>query len=68
MNNLEKWKMRIIRWLAGDEPIMLNFVMNTTHLPDGISVVYLPMNDVKYDAEVLGAKAVLYPEKNVKTK
>lgn len=66
MNNLSKWKMKLIKWLAGDEPVLLGFCISGTHLPDGIGAVYLPCDGKKYTTEELSSRGALFPIKNIK--
>ncbi len=64
MNNLPKWKWNIIKWLAGNEPIILGFTMYPLNAKDNRTVVYCPAD--KITSEEAAEKAVLVPVKSIK--
>ena len=66
MNNLSVFKMWAIRYLAGDEPILLGWSLNPSLVKDGASVAYIPLRENKFSEEELSAKAVLTPTRNYK--
>ena len=65
MNDLTKWKQKLIEWLAGDEAIFLNINIYTRALKDGFSVFYVPPTGVKMTHEEALEKAVLVATKSV---
>ena len=65
MNDLPKWKQKLIVWLAGDEAIFLNITVYTCALKEGFSVVYIPPAGVRITHEEAQEKAVLVATKRV---
>ncbi len=65
MNNIPKWKLNIIKWLAGGELIMINFVMHTMNVKDGKCVIYVPLPGDKITKEEAAKRAVLVPVKSI---
>ena len=65
MNDLPKWKGKLIKWLAGDEAIFLNINIYTCALKEGFSVVYWPPAGVKITHEEAQERAVLVATKSV---
>lgn len=66
MNNLPKWKNKLISWIAGGEPILLNFCVMGKNTPKGMSVVRIPCTDELEEASFYSDKAFLVPVRNVK--
>ncbi len=64
MNKLPKWKEYLITWLAGNEPIIMNFRMYPLNANDNRTVVYCPVD--KITSEEAAEKAVLVPVKSIK--
>lgn len=64
MNNFSTWKMRLIEWLAGDEPVLLNWDINPNHIKGNASVIYIPLNNDRIPHTELSKKAVLTPTRN----
>ena len=65
MKNFPKWKMELIKFIAGREPILLNFCLSNKNVPPGMSVVYLPAPGEKFSADQLGSKAFLFPIRSI---
>lgn len=66
MNNLPKWKNKLISWIAGGQPVLINFIVLGKSLPDGVSAIYLPCNGTKEDVSFYENKAILVPVVNIK--
>ena len=64
MNNLSNWKMRLIKSMAGDEPILLNWGISASAVKDGCVAVLIPFTGEKLSLEE-SRKAVLVPSKNI---
>jgi len=64
MNNLSLWKTRLIKWLAGGEPVLLNWDINPQHIKGNASVVYIPLNDARIPHAELSKMGVLTPTRN----
>ena len=65
MNDLPKWKQKIIIWLAGDEGILLNMTIFGRDLNRDVAGVYLPAPGVKLTVEEASARGILVPTKNM---
>lgn len=66
MNNLPKWKNKMIAWLAGKEPVMLNFSIFPKNLPDQMKgVVIIPAAGWKQTSDSWSNIAFLVPSRNV---
>jgi len=63
MNNIPNWKLKIIDWLVGDEPIFLNWVVFCDSLKEGVSFSYIPANGQKMTESELDGKTVIFPDK-----
>ena len=64
MNNMPIWKYRIISWLAGGEPLLMNFTYFANNLPEGVAGVYFPHE--KISKEEAGKRGVLVPNNCIK--
>lgn len=63
---LLKLRLKLIEILAGDEPILMNWNINSSLVKgENASAVYIPMSKDKYPGRVLCGKAVLTPTRNV---
>lgn len=65
MNNLSKLRIWLITKIAGDEPILLNWNINSDLIKGDASVIYIPLKDEKIPVQKLTAKAALTPVRNV---
>ena len=65
MNTLPKWKKILISWLAGNEPIFMNYDIFTKNLPASMSVVMAPLKNEVKNAEYWSEKAFIVPTRNV---
>jgi hypothetical protein len=66
MNNLPMWKLKIIEWLAGKEPVLLNFIVLCKNLPSNMTaVVMIPSFTDQKPIEFYEDKAFLVPKKNI---
>jgi agmatine/peptidylarginine deiminase len=63
VNNLPKWKQKIICWLAKDEPVIINFTL----LPgtDKKAIIYIPPYDDRETAQFYSEVARLVPTRNI---
>ncbi len=61
---LLRLRMKLIELLAGNEPILMNWRINSNMVKDGASVVYIPLEDDKIKYEELSLKAALTPLRN----
>ena len=66
MNNLPKWKNKLISWIAGDEPVLLNFCVMGTSIPQGMSVVMIPCKGELEEIGFYSDKAFLVPSINIR--
>ena len=64
MNNLSKFRMWLIAKIAGDEPILLNWRINSALVKGGASTVFIPLAHEKLPLHKLSSKAVLTPIRN----
>jgi len=65
MNNLPLWKRKIIKWLASDEPVIVNFSILSEKLPDGMCIIFVPADGERNTAEFYAKKAFLAPTRNI---
>lgn len=66
MNNLPKWKQKIIELLAGNEPVILNFAILPKNLPCQMKgVVIIPAAGWKQTSDSWSNIAFLVPSRNV---
>ena len=63
--NLSMWRCKLISWLAGDMPVMLNWHILGDNLPDGITAIYIPNSDERKDVSYYVGKGVLVPAINI---
>lgn len=63
---LLKARLKLIEILAGNEPVILNWMINPTLVKDNKPAVYIPMGGELFTAKELGDKGVLTPIRNVK--
>ena len=69
MNKLPKWKISLIKWLAGKEPVLLNYVVFGSGLPkDKTAVIILPNPSEIRPQAYYENKCFLVPSKNVEAK
>lgn len=62
---LLKLRLKLIKMLVGDEPILMNWRINSSLVKgEDASAVYIPLSKDKYPADELSAKAVLTPIRN----
>lgn len=59
MNSMPVWKYRIISWLVGGKPLLMNFTYFANNLPLGVASVYFPHE--KISKEEAGKRGVLVP-------
>ncbi len=64
MNNLPKWKWNIIKWLAGDKPVLLNYCAFPQNVKDYKAVEYYFAD--KITMEEAAKRAVLVPSMFIK--
>jgi len=62
---LRKLRIKIITFLAGTEPILLNWNINGALVKDDKPAVFIPGEKHRYSAKELSEEAVLTPVKNV---
>jgi hypothetical protein len=67
MNTLPKWKSKLISWIAGEEPILLNFCVMGKNTPKGMSVVRIPCEGELNTSAFYSGKAFLVPARNIIT-
>lgn len=65
MYNLPSWKLKIIKWLAADEPVLLNLSILPEKLPKEMYMVWLPPDGERNTAEFYAKKAFLVPTRNI---
>jgi len=64
---IPKIKMKLIKWIANGEPVLLNWNINVTLVKNGKFAVYYPPPNKLYEEEELTKKAVLTSIRNVRT-
>ena len=66
MNNLPIWKRKLIKLIAGNEPVIMNVTIFGKRLPQGMTaVVICPPNGEVKPASSYEDKAFIVPTKNI---
>jgi hypothetical protein len=61
---ISKFKLKLIRFIANGEPVVLNFMTNPELIKSGHCAVYYPPKNHTLSSKELTAKAVLTPLKD----
>ena len=65
MNNLPKWKMFLIKLIAGNEPVLLNFAVFRKHIPVGMHLIYISAQKEVRPCKYYEDRAFLVPSRNI---